>query len=334
MKKQKIVFLYEGPHPVHAAWAKAVGAKFIADLDPGPKLGKSWLKRFFNAFRRLFILNRIPKDTDVLLLEGGLGFIVGFLFKKFRKGKVIMICSDPLFKILRENKLLGKIGYYMTKNFDGFIATSKLMFNFIPFKNKEIVYPFAYTERFSKIKVNINSKNIIYVGIINKQKGVDRIVKIFFQIQKKIPEAKLFLVGEGPLKEKIKAINNEAIVLTGFIKNPERYMSKCAIYINLSRLDPFGVGVIEAMAAGLVPIISENVGAKDIVEKIDKSLIVKDEEEATKKIIELFRNKKKLKALSIKVKKMGIKQNKKNSIKAFKRAFFNFVKNKKIKLFF
>ncbi|MEM5831521.1 MAG: glycosyltransferase family 4 protein, partial [Candidatus Aenigmatarchaeota archaeon] len=211
---------------------------------------------------------------------------------------------------------------------------SKLMFNFIPFKNKEIVYPFAYTERFSKIKVNINSKNIIYVGIINKQKGVDRIVKIFFQIQKKIPEAKLFLVGEGPLKEKIKAINNEAIVLTGFIKNPERYMSKCAIYINLSRLDPFGVGVIEAMAAGLVPIISENVGAKDIVEKIDKSLIVKDEEEATKKIIELFRNKKKLKALSIKVKKMGIKQNKKNSIKAFKRAFFNFVKNKKIKLFF
>lgn len=32
MKKQKIVFLYEGPHPVHAAWARTVGAKFIPDL--------------------------------------------------------------------------------------------------------------------------------------------------------------------------------------------------------------------------------------------------------------------------------------------------------------
>ncbi|MEM1534951.1 MAG: hypothetical protein QW199_00005 [Candidatus Pacearchaeota archaeon] len=37
MKKQKIVFLYEGPHPVHAAWAKAVGAKFIPDLNAGPR---------------------------------------------------------------------------------------------------------------------------------------------------------------------------------------------------------------------------------------------------------------------------------------------------------
>ncbi|MFH8119688.1 MAG: glycosyltransferase family 4 protein [Candidatus Aenigmatarchaeota archaeon] len=230
---------------------------------------------------------------------------------------------------MRENKLLGKIGYYMMKNFDGFIATSKLMFNFIPFKNKEIVYPFADTERFSKIKVNINSKNIIYIGAMNKQKGVDRIVEIFPKVQKKIPEVKLFLVGEGPLKERIKAIGNKAIVLTGFIKNPEKYMSKCAIYISLSSFDSFGVGVIEAMAAGLVPIISENVGAKDIVEKVDKSLIVKDEEEAIKKIVKLFRNKKKLKALSIKVKKIGIKQNKKNSIKAFKKAFLTLLKIKK-----
>jgi glycosyltransferase involved in cell wall biosynthesis len=325
-KKLKVVFLYEGPHAVHAEWAKAVNAEFVPDLDTGPKLGSSWPKRFFNAFRRLFILNRIPKDTDVLLLEGGLGFIVGFLFKKFRKGKVIMIVSDPLFYELKKMPILAKIGYYMMKDFDGFIPTSKLMSSLVPFKNKKIVHPFAEVERFNKVKADLNKKNIIYVGVLNKQKGVDRVIKLFLKLQKKIPEAKLFLVGEGPLKKEIEKINNKNIILTGFTKRPENYMKECSVYINLSRLDPFGVGVIEAMVVGLIPIVSENVGAKEVVEKIDKNLVVKNEIEAEKKIISLFRDEEKLKRLMNLCKKISLEYNKKKSIIAFKKNLKYFLK--------
>jgi len=325
-RNPKVVFLYEGPHAVHAEWARAVNAEFIPDLNAGPKMGSGWPKRIFNAFRRLFILNRIPKNTDVLLLEGGLGFVVGFLFKKFRKGKVIMIVSDPLFYVLRRIPLLAKISYYMMKDFDGFIPTSKLMASLIPFKNKRIVYPFANVKKFGKIKADINSKNIIYVGVLNKQKGVDKTVKVFLQIRRTTPEAKLFLVGLGPLKREIENIKNKNIILTGFVKNPQTYMKECCIYINLSRLDPFGVGVVEAMAAGLVPIISKNVGAKDLVKKVDRNLIVKEEDEAAKIILSLLKDRKKISRLSEKAKKEAVKYNKENSVKEFKKSFYNFIK--------
>lgn len=326
MEKLKTVFLYEGPHAVHAAWARSIGAKFIPNIGAGPKMGSGWSSRIAKAFLMPFMLRKIPKDTNVLLIEGGLGFIVGFFFKKIRKGKIVMIVSDPLFYELKQKPLLAKIGYFMIKDFDSFVPTSKLMANLIPFENKKIVYPFIEVKRFGRIKANIGCKNIIYTGILNRQKGVDKVVRVFLQIQKVIPEAKLFLVGKGPLKEEIDNIGNKMIVLPGFTKNPENYIKECSLYINLSRLDPFGVGVVEAMAAGLVPIISENVGARDLLEKIDKKLVVKNIEEAKKRIAELFKNKKKLIRLSKKAKEIGKKQNKEKNIKNFKKAFYSFVK--------
>jgi len=322
----KIAFLYEGPHAVHAAWAKSVNAKFIPNFGAGCKKGSSFLSRLVRIALAPAKLRQIPKNTNVLLLEGGLGFVVGFLFKKIRKKKVLMIASDPLFYELKRRPFLAKIGYFMMKNFDGFIPTSKLMSSLIPFKNKKIVHPFAEVERFNKVKVDLNKKNIIYVGVLNKQKGVDRVIKLFLKLQKKIPKAKLFLVGEGPLKKEIEKINNKNIILTGFVKNPESYMKECSIYTNLSRLDPFGVGVVEAMVHGLVTIVSEGVGAKDIIEKVDKTLIVDSEEKAVIKILDLFSNRIKLTKLSQKLKKKAIEEcSKEKSIKKFKKAFYSFI---------
>jgi glycosyltransferase involved in cell wall biosynthesis len=103
-------------------------------------------------------------------------------------------------------------------------------------------------------------------------------------------------------------------------------MKECSIYVNLSRLDPFGVGVIEAMAVGLIPIVSENVGAKVIIEKVDKTLIVNSEEKAVIKILELFSNRIKLAKLSQKLKKKAIEEcNKEKSIKKFKKALYSFI---------
>lgn len=324
MQRQKVVFLYEGPHAVHAAWAKAIGAKFVSDLDVGPKKGSSWPKRFFNAFRRLFVLNRIPKDTNILLLEGGLGFVVGFLFKKFRKGKVIMICADPLFMILKNNKFLGRIGYFMLKDFDGFIAVSKMVAKLIPFAKKAVVHPFAEVSRFKKIKPNLKSNIIISVGRIDKRKGVDKMVEIFKKVKEKIPDAKFILLGEGQLKKQLEKANIKNLILPGYDK-PEKYFKDCSLYLAYARYDPFPVSVIEAMAAGLVPIISKNVGMKDVLKDMSKELIAKNEEEAAKKIVELLKNKKKLRKLSIRIKQIGSEQTKEKSIAMFKKGFADFV---------
>jgi len=318
--KEKIVFFYEGPSFGHAVWAKAIGAKFIPDLDPGPKMGSGMLKRIWNGFRRLFILSKIPKDTDILLVEGGLGFIVGWLFKKFRKKKVIMIVADPLFKALKENKFAASIILPMLKKFDGFLPVADMMYDLIPFKQKRNIRTF-YENQFKKIKPNCKKNNLISVGIIDERKGTWEMIKIFNKIKKKIKDAKFYLVGRGPLKENVENKKIPGMVLTGYDK-PEKYFPKCPIYLAFSKFDPFPASVLEAMASGLVPIITPEVGSTELIKDIDPGLIIKNEKQAANKIIQLLKNKKKLKQLSNKIKKKASKFTKENSIKMFKKSFY------------
>ena len=51
-------------------------------------------------------------------------------------------------------------------------------------------------------------------------------------------------------------------------------VSRCSVYIHPARLEAFGASVVEAMATGLIPIVTEMTGAKDLVKQVDPSLIV------------------------------------------------------------
>ena len=323
---KKVTFLYEGPHAIHRAWADSVNSYFLPNFGAGYKKGSNIFSKFFRLFLAPIKLSKIPKETEVLLIEGGLGFFTGFLFKKFRRKKVVLIVSDPVLKLFKEKKFIGKIGYSLIKDFDGFIPTSSLMSSYVPFKKKAVIYPFFDVDKFRKNKADLNSKNFIYVGVLNQQKGVDKIVDLFKRVNDKIPESKLFLVGDGPLKKEIEKINDKNIILTGFTKSPERYMKESLFYLNLSRFDPFGMVLLEMMSVGLIPIISKNVGASDVLKEVDESLIVENEREAYERIMDLMRNKRKIQSISKRCRKASQEYCEKNSVKEFKKAFYSFIK--------
>jgi len=107
---------------------------------------------------------------------------------------------------------------------------------------------------------------ILFVGISSLQKGTHHLLEAFKQLA--LPNAELVLVGS--VQENFKPIlakYSDNVVCAGPVPHQHlaRYYSNASLFVLPSIQDGFAMVVAEAMACGLPVIISENVGAKDIV---------------------------------------------------------------------
>lgn len=110
-------------------------------------------------------------------------------------------------------------------------------------------------------------KKIVFVGRLERIKGVDLLVEAFTQIAKENRESwKLILIGEGSMRKEFSYIVN--VECTGFLSQElliEKLDGDC-IFCLPSRSEPWGVVIHEMACAGLPIIASEEVGAaKDLV---------------------------------------------------------------------
>ncbi len=141
------------------------------------------------------------------------------------------------------------------------------------FKNKiEIVPNFVDTEKFnpgvdgSRIRrlYNLNEKKIIlFIGRLVPYKGVEYLIRAFAEVKKELDNSALVIVGDGPLKKKLKnlAENMEDV----YFVNPDDndiplYYSSCDVFVlpSVTRQEAFGISLIEAMACGK-PVIAINI---------------------------------------------------------------------------
>jgi len=99
----------------------------------------------------------------------------------------------------------------------------------------------------------------VYMGRFHPQKGVLELIDIWTIVVSQKSNAKLVMIGDGPLMQKVKEkINNlglgENILLTGFIlKEDERFKlyNQSKIALHPAIYDSGGMSVAEAMAFGL-----------------------------------------------------------------------------------
>lgn len=144
-------------------------------------------------------------------------------------------------------------------------------------KEIEVIYNFVDVARFNRKPIDAFRKSIapngekilLHVSNFRKLKRVPDVVKVFYEVQQKIP-AKLLFVGDGPERPAAEELCRDLqlcdkIQFVGRQEQIEDILAIGDLFLLPSEYESFGLAALEAMAAG-VPVVTTNVGGlKEII---------------------------------------------------------------------
>jgi glycosyltransferase involved in cell wall biosynthesis len=111
---------------------------------------------------------------------------------------------------------------------------------------------------------NKDPHSLIYVGRLTELKRVSSLIRIVSMIKKEIPDVLLHIVGDGPkcgeVNRRIKALGvSDNVAMHGYVSEEEKIalLASSAIYLSNSCFEGFGIPLVEAMATGTVPVVSD-----------------------------------------------------------------------------
>lgn len=136
---------------------------------------------------------------------------------------------------------------------------------------------------------------IVQCGGLNRRKGVHYLLRAFRELQ--LPGAELWFVGDDPRQSElapvIKRLATENVRFIGRVHQSDlaAVYNQASVFVLASIADGFGMVVPQAMACGLPVIVTENVGAADIVtDGIDGFVIpIRDVDSLKEKLLLLYR---------------------------------------------
>lgn len=104
-------------------------------------------------------------------------------------------------------------------------------------------------------------RRILTVGRLSLQKDHETLIKAFAMLSKDF-NAKLVILGEGPLRADLSALVAElglqdSVSLPGFTADPYRWFRSADLFVLSSRWEGFGNVIVEALECG-VPVVSTN----------------------------------------------------------------------------
>ena len=201
-----------------------------------------------------------------------------------------------------ENKRTLSYELKMLKEFDKVFITSPFDKKYLVDNSQNvidnlIIIPNGVKEELLTRKNNFKEEKwIVFLGKMNYSPNVDAVIyfakRIFPLIIKIEDDLKFIIVGSNPTKEILKLGRRKNIKVTGFVEDPYEYLEKAKIVVALLR---FGAGtqykILEAMALGKV-VVTTSKGARGISGEDGKHFIIVDnEKEMAKKILDLIHNK-------------------------------------------
>ncbi|MBI9068000.1 MAG: glycosyltransferase [Salinivirgaceae bacterium] len=160
--------------------------------------------------------------------------------------------------------------------------------------------------RFVIAKKEISKElNLINVGSLVNKKNQKFLLDVMVHLKKQIGHVHLSVLGSGPnrgfLKNTLETLHLERdVVFHGNVDKVEDYLWKSTIYVHSATYEPFGLVLLEAMAAGLPVVTLDGRGNRDIIEQGKNGYMIfeEDAELFASKILEIWQNKKRYNIMS------------------------------------
>ncbi len=142
-------------------------------------------------------------------------------------------------------------------------------------------------EKYSHIpaKKQSNEETILFVGRLERRKGVKFLLRAFQAVQQTNPDAKLIIAGDGPDREKLELLSEDLnlknVSFLGFISEELKLklLAECKIFCSPAIFgESFGIVLLEAMATGTVTVAGNNSGYSDLMQDIGALSIVNPED--------------------------------------------------------
>ena len=236
-----------------------------------------------NIFYLPILLNKILKllkkiNPDIIHSHMFHANIIARLLKIFYNN-TILICSA------HSNNEGGKLRMFLYRltNFlgDEFINVSKdavLVFekkNAVAVNKMKFIYNGIDLEKFRFSDKNIDyfnkySPKFLIVGSLTELKDHKNLLNAFSLVKKNIPNAKLIIVGDGPLKNYLlkytsKLNLTESVEFYGIRNDIPELMRESNILVLSSSHEGFGIVLAEALASGLLVVSTDCGGSKEVL---------------------------------------------------------------------
>lgn len=266
----KVLFVcHKNEHDVHLAFAGAIGADI-----------------YEQSYSSLNVLKglTVPKYDVYLVSNPGSIALKKMLHSDI---KIVQLIGSQYYSrfTLEIPKKLPLLERYMSKCISNYVDGAISISTFI--KNEaskvlkcpiKISYPFISDNNYSnllKVKPNLESKKIVFIGYKRPNLRVDILIEAFKQVRKQISDLELYIIGREHSKE-LENING--VHVTGWVNDIVPYIEGSSLAVFPGYGQSFYIGVIEAMLGGVPTIATQYTGAKDVihVDELIRKLSVKD----------------------------------------------------------
>ena len=246
----------------------------------------------FRLLRLLAVIKRERPDVmvsfsaatnEVLVSAKALSGFKGLIVLRYGNNPVLNIDRKgrvpwgPLIKRLKVRMLYGRASKIITVS-EGISRQLVEVFQINPSKvimvpnpvNRGFIEKMCSNETGFPIERNSATKILVAVGRLIPQKGYSDMIQAFRLIRDIVP-SKLFILGEGPLREAMQREASELnldgeIKLLGFVENPWIIIKGADLFISTSHWEGMPNALLEAMACGVAPVVTDcDYGPSEII---------------------------------------------------------------------
>jgi glycosyltransferase involved in cell wall biosynthesis len=135
-----------------------------------------------------------------------------------------------------------------------------------PSRRHRVIYPAYNVQRYEGSRSE-KARNSQVIGIVARLSAEKRHIDLLCAmplILEEVPDARLRVIGDGPLRIELKAKAaaigiRDKVEFVGYVENSFVELNKLSVFVLPSRSEGFPISILEAMASGL-PVVATQVG--------------------------------------------------------------------------